>query len=70
MKKYNVEAAMTFEQIAAVEGVSPQRAHELCNRALKKANNYILKNYGSSVKLEDIFLILNKETVYEQMSCM
>jgi hypothetical protein len=70
MKKYNVEAAMTFEEIAAVEGVSTQRAHELYNRGLKKANAFILKNYGSSVKLEDIFPILNKENIYEQMSCM
>ncbi len=69
-KKYEVQAAMTFDEIGLEMGISHQRASQLCNKALKKCEAILLQRFGTSVKLEDIFQQLDKENIYEQMSCM
>lgn len=66
-KKYDVQAAMTFDEIGLEMGISHQRASQLCNRALKKCEAILLQKFGDSVKLDDIFPMLDKENIYDQL---
>ena len=69
-RKNNVEAFMTFDEIAPIMGISRQRVQQIEAIALNKIRDYLFTRFGSSVTIEDILPILNKETHYEQMSVM
>ena len=69
-RKNEINAAMTFEEIAAEMGVSHQRVKQLEKRALNKVRVYLLKRFGDTVKMEDILPILDKENIYEQMQSL
>ncbi len=69
-KKNDVQAFMTLEEIANIEGVSTQRIQQIEQRALKKIREYLLKRFGNSVTINDILPSLNKGDYYESLSCL
>jgi predicted transcriptional regulator len=58
---------MTFEEIGAELGITNQYVNKIYHSALKKVKKNLLQRYGTSVKLDDIFPMLDKENIYEQM---
>ena len=68
--RFTFVADMTFQEIAEIEGTSPQRIWELEQRAFKKIRKYLFDRFGNDVTMEDIFPYLGKDNVYEQMQVM
>lgn len=53
---------MSLEEVAIIEGVSKARIQQIEQKALNKIRKYLLNRFGSSVTMEDILPILNKES--------
>ncbi len=65
-KGYN----MSLREIAAIEGVSPERIRQIEEKALKKIKTMLLQKYGANATLWDILPFWDKENHYEQMQSL
>lgn len=68
--KYEVQRAMTVQEVATEIGVSFQYVSIIEKKALAKVKEYLLNRFGGSVTMYDIFPNLEKETIHDKMLCL